>query len=122
MFGSWTCLPKLRSRIYIWQKSKMSSETLEIRMQLRTIEIPVSKKNTSTRTTNPFPITHSHSRKHSLSHSHSSLAKRSNLQINIERKRNHESSSHYGSNYPAVNNKNFIITIVCQSTSNHPSS
>ena len=44
---------------------------------------------------------HSHSRKHSLTFTFKS-SKRSNLQINIERKRNHESSSHYGSNYPAV--------------------
>lgn len=84
------------------KKSKMSSETLEIRMQLRTIEIPVSKEKTPAPEQQAHSQSHSHSRKHSLSHSHSSLAKRSNLQINIERKRNHESSSHYGSNYPAV--------------------
>ena len=79
----------------------MSSETLEIRMQLRTIEIPVSKENTSTRTTNPFPITFTFTQTFTLTFTFKS-SKRSNLQINIERKRNHESSSHYGSNYPAV--------------------
>lgn len=76
------------------KKSKMASETLEIRMQLRTIEIPVTKEKT------PAPEQQSHS--HSRKYSHSSLAKRSNLQIIMERKRNHESLSHYGSNYPPV--------------------
>ena len=52
----------------------MSSETLEIRMQLRTIEIPVSKEKTPEQQTHSQ--SHSHSRKHSLSHSHSSLAKK----------------------------------------------
>ena len=53
----------------------MSSETLEIRMQLRTIEIPVSKEKTPAPEQQTHSQSHSHSRKHSLSHSHSSLAK-----------------------------------------------
>ena len=49
------------------KKSKMSSETLEIRMQLRTIEIPVSKEKHQHQNNKPIP---NHIHIHANIHSH----------------------------------------------------